>query len=186
MTLSIFGAGELAAAFIPTAANDIIGIYDQDFVQLFPQARPLKVSPSPTSKLMEQPLETNGVTSDHKVIQPVEIQFNLIVPAFASTDVYNQIYTYFKNSHFMNVQTKARLYTNQVITDMPHEESADAFDVLILALKCREVKIVKPKYKISPKRARHRSTVDKGTVNGNNSSQDQSVLDQLYGHLVRK
>lgn len=121
--------------------------------QLFQNARPMKAIVRETSKVMEHPVETGVVLSDHHIINPVDIDLFLIVTN-ASTGLignilgstatnyaatYGQIRQAFVNATPLTVKTRTGAYNNMIIADMPHEEDAEMFDVITINLHLRQV-----------------------------------------------
>lgn len=123
-------------------AADAVAIYDSNFNQVFINARPIKGAASEDSKLMEHPLETGAVIADHRIILPVEIQLSMILTPDEYRQTYQQIRQAFYAGTQYTVQLRAGGYQNMVIGSMPHDESADIFDTITLAIKLREVQFV--------------------------------------------
>src|ERR1700710_65297 len=76
---------------------DIVGIYN-DTAQVYVQARPLKASVRETSKIMDHPVETGVVLSDHHIINPVEIDLPLIISSQYYAQTFSQIRQAFVNA----------------------------------------------------------------------------------------
>ena len=121
-------------------SSDVVGIFDSNsFQQVFAQARPMRAQIRETSKVMDHPAETGVVLSDHHIINPTEIDMQMIIPAQYFSSTYVQIRTAWTNATKLNVQTKTGTYRNMVIQDMPHEEDPDKFDVISLFLRFKEI-----------------------------------------------
>lgn len=170
----------MAVNQIPTASVDVVGVFNQSFQQLFVTARPIKATVKEDSKLMEHPLETGATIIDHTIILPYEIELSLILKRGEYRDVYERIRQSFLNREIVLVQTKTALYDNMIIQSMPHEEEAELFDTIALALKLRHVQIVQAQFaKLPPRSVRNpanASTVDRGQQQGAQSSRGASVL----------
>jgi hypothetical protein len=130
-----FGLDLLAIA---GSSVDIVGIYN-DTTQIYVQARPLKASVRETSKVMEHPVETGVVLSDHHIINPVEIDLPLIVPAIYYAAIYQQIKADFLAATELSVKTPVNVYGSMIIADMPHEESPEHFNAIIIGLHLKQV-----------------------------------------------
>ncbi len=117
---------------------DIVGIYS-DTTQVYAQARPLKASVRETSKVMDHPVETGVVLSDHHIINPVEIDLPLMVPAVYYAAVYQQIKADFLAATELSVKTPVNVYGSMIIADMPHEESPEHFNAIIIGLRLKQV-----------------------------------------------
>lgn len=157
-------------------AADVVGVFTADtFKQVFPEARPIKVVVKEEAKLMDHPVETGAVITDHRIILQVEIEISLIIQAINYRDVYQAIKQLYLQGTLLTVQTKADLYSNQIITGLPHEENPDTFDTLVIALKMKEVQFVTPQYGIVPRNTTNTSTVDRGTQQTMPATMDQQL-----------
>jgi hypothetical protein len=130
--------------FTPTNAYDVVGIFDANFNRLFTDARPLRASVKETAKLMKHPIESGATIVDFRVIDPIEIDLSLVLLSATYVDTYNQIRATFLGNDTINVQTNTGLYTNFLISGMPHEETPDHFDTITISLKLEEVKLATP------------------------------------------
>lgn len=151
-------------SFVPTAAIDVVAVYNQDYQQVFPKARPIKASVRPDSKLMEHPLETGATVVDHRIILPVEIELSLILPSLSYRDTYEQIKQLFLNGDLLIVQTRSDTYLNQCIMSLPHDEDPEMYDTLVVALKLKEVQFVVSQYEPVPKNPVNKSTQKRGNI----------------------
>lgn len=178
----------LTDANIPTASADVVAVFDQNFNQLFRLARPIKATIKEDSKLMEHPLETGATITDHTILLPLEIELSLVMTRGEYLDVYQRIRQSFKNRDLLVVQSKSGLYENMIIQSCPHEEDAEMFDSLSMAVTLREVQLVTAQFaKLPAKKVRNpsnASTVDKGQQQPKESSKtatgDGSVLFGIF------
>jgi hypothetical protein len=164
------GPLELLGAVIAAAGVDVTGVYTQEFRQVFPRARPIKAVVKEESQPMEHPLETGAITTDHRILLPVEIELSVILQAADYRNTYQIIKQIFKNGDLLTVQTKTDIYENQLIVGMPHEEDPEMFDAIAIALKLKEVLFVTPQFAIVPRDQTKKSTVDRGTQQTKNAS----------------
>lgn len=145
---------------------DVVAIYDRIFRQAFQLARPIKASVSEGAKVMEHPIETGGVVSDHRIVLPVEITLSMILTQGEYRAAYNQIYQAFLRMEGFTIETRVGGYRNMIISEIPHEEDPETFDVIPMNLKFREVQFVTaaivklPAKKV--KKKKQASTVDRG------------------------
>lgn len=153
---------------IPSASADVVGIFDQNFNQVFATARPMKATYNVTAKSMEHPIEDGATITDFRIFVPTEIQISLILQATDYRSVYQQISQLFLNSTILNVQGRAKTFNNMLIDKMPSEESADMFDVIAVALTLKEAKFVTPSFGKLPatkvKNKSQASTVSAGQI----------------------
>ncbi len=172
----------MIAGLLPTAAVDVVGVFDKRFAQCFVDARPMKASIKASSKTMEHPIESGATITDHRVILPVEIELSMMLNSHAYRNIYSQIREAYLHGHIFSVQTKAGIYPNMLITDMPHEEDSDIFDALMLTLKLKEVVWVDAQYEKLPsqkvKNKTHASTIERGEQSGK-TIKKQSTLHRL-------
>lgn len=121
-----------------------------DFVQVFPNARPMKCVVRPMSKVMDHPLETGQIISDYKILLPVEVSLQLIVSSQFYKDTYAEISNLYSTSELLTVQTRASVVKDTIIMEMPDEERPDMFDVINIELKLKQVFIVQSASNFSP------------------------------------
>jgi hypothetical protein len=114
------------------------------FGQMFANARPMKATIRETSRVMEHPVETGVILSDHHIINPVEIEIPMIVSSAFYAQTYSQIRQAFINATPLSVKTRVGVYSDMIVADMPHEEEADMYDVITIALRLKQVIYVVP------------------------------------------
>lgn len=173
----------------PAQTNtDVVGVFDQNFNQVFKDARPIKVVVKPLSKAMQQPLENGATVIDHRIILPLEIELSLVVQADNVQDVYRSIFQYWTNATILNIHTRSGVYQNQFITEMPHEESPDQIDTLIIAVKFAQAKFANTQVSnipIQPSKPANSSTVDRGNLQPKTVKKDSS-LDEVAQAVARR
>lgn len=175
-----------------TSAADVVAVLRQDsYEQVFPLARPVgKATAKVTSKLMEHPVEDGSTITDHRVILPVEIDMPLLLASEDYRSVYQSIRTLFDDCTLLIVQTRTGSYRNMVISDMPSEESADMLDAVPVALRLREVKLVKPQYGTLPtskvKDPTNSSTVNRGEQQGSEADSSKKSSGSLLYQTFKK
>lgn len=114
------------------------------FGQMFANARPLKAHIRETSRVMDHPVETGVVISDHHIINPVEIDIPMLVTAEFYAATYSQIRQAFISATPLSVKTRVGVYADMIIQDMPHEEDAEMYDVITIGLHLKQVIYVVP------------------------------------------
>lgn len=148
---------------------DVVAIYNQETkIKLFENAKILKAQIKESSTAMTHPVETGVTVTDHLIVNPTEISMSLMLNSSDYKTVYASINKARISGTFLSIQTKSTIYKNIIITDMPHDENADTFNAIPLALRMKEVFIVVPTViKIpKPKNPQHGNTVNKGTQQG--------------------
>lgn len=167
-----------------TASQDDVGIFTQDFKQVFSYARPIKATIKPIKKAMEHPIESGAVITDHVILMPIEIEIPMIVPSGSVQDMYQQINQYYMNSTLLIVQTRSSVYVNQYIAEIPHDENNDQWDTIEITIKLKQAQVVNSQgVTIQVKKPSNNSTVDRGTQQGQvpKISPQRSVLAGLFG-----
>jgi hypothetical protein len=147
---------------VPSYAQDVVAVYTQDLTQVFPDARPIKAVIKEESKVMEHPVETGVITTDHRVILPVECELSMVVNSEDYPDVYQLVRGYYLNATLLIVQTKVGIYPNQMIAAMPHEEDPSLYNTVAIALKMKQVLFVTAAYGVVPKNVNNSTVTDTG------------------------
>lgn len=161
------GAVSLArSAITPTKAVDVVAITGAGFLPLFAAARPLQANVTELADIMEHPLETGAVITDHIVFQPIEIELPLLcVGEVAYRSTYAALRSTFQQGALLTIRTRTGSYPSMVITDLPHEETPDVFDGVAIRLRLREARFVTPKTELSSKQVKNpaqASTTNRG------------------------
>lgn len=181
----IAGLG-VAQSFLPTAAADVVGIYDQGYNQLFRTARPIKATVKEPSKAMQHPIESGGTVADHIVFMPVEIELSMILLPEEFQSTYEQIRQAYRSATLFTVQTATGAYDNMWIVDLPHDETPDLYGTVALALKLEEVKFVTAQFQkmTAVKSASNASTQNNGAKQAAAATEPQTAAAKksfLYG-----
>lgn len=176
----------LTDTLIPSASSDAVAVFGANLSQVFSGARPIKAAVTEDSKLMEHPLETGAVVTDHRIVLPIEIELSLILTA-TYRNVYQQIKQLFTDGTLLTVQTRTASYSNMVIMSLPHDEDPEMFDAIAIAVKLRQVEIISPQYgTLPPSKVANKSqasTVKKGQQQGKDSTDPKitSAAASIFG-----
>lgn len=157
--------------------TEIVGIYN-GHLQVFRNAQIRDAQIKETATLMNHPIESGTIVTDHKIINPTEIIFNMVISSQDYKNVYYTIQKAFKDSTFLTVQTKAAVYTNMIINNLPHKESPDNFNSLIVLLHLKEVftvKVLKGSI-ITPKHAKDTTVKNSGAKDTTKTKTDSAAL----------
>lgn len=122
--------------------SDAVCVLNSDFEQVFPKARPMKIGVRQSIKAMEHPLENGEITTDYRVLNPIEIDLPVKTQGLYYRGVYHEIEQLYKNSTLLTVQTRTKNYRNMVITEMPHEQLPAEYDVISMNLRFKQFRIV--------------------------------------------
>jgi hypothetical protein len=146
-----------------------IAIFDSDFNQLFPDAKILKVTVKPTSKIMEHPVETGATITDYFIVLPIELDIDIIATSPNYKNTYNLIKSAFIEAKLLTIQTKSDTFTSQIISELPHQEGSEMYDAILINLKTKQVLFITPQYgtvPISPRNPKNTSTNNLGNKSG--------------------
>lgn len=155
------------------AKIDVVAVLDQEsFQQVFGNFRPMKASVRETSRVMDYPVETGAILSDHKIILPTEIQMAGMIKSEFYASAYAAIRNAWINSTLLSVQTRTGTYRNMIVADMPHEEDPDAQNAVMQFIRFREVQFGVPSSVVpaaslsnySPIDPRNNPTVSRGLL----------------------
>jgi hypothetical protein len=148
-----------------STAEDQIAVFDQEFNQVFPQARIIKPIIKPTAKGMEHPIESGATITDHVITQPREIELTTKIVQPNIADTYALIQQYFDSRTLFFIQTKAAIYENMYLLEIPHEEDPDEYDAITLILNFKQALIVNTQTTTipAPKNPQNSDTVNRGT-----------------------
>lgn len=170
-----------------TQAQDVVGVFDDDFKQLFVMARPMRALIRDQSKLMVHPIETGGVIADHRVFEPIGIILEMILDPEEYKDTYQQIKSAYQSNSKLTVQCRVDSYSDMVILAMPHDESAEILDTVAVGLKLEQAIFVDPQYQQLPpskvKKSSNSSTAKTGQKQPKDASASQSsaAYDLIFG-----
>lgn len=156
----------IVSSLVPTAAIDVIGVYDQNFRQIFPNARPLKAEIKEVLKPMENPIETGAESTDHVIFLPTEITLYLFIGKADYKQTYKTIQQLHQTATLLTVQTYTGSYQNQLIESIPHTEDASVFNAIMMIMKLHETQFSTAEYEAVPRNPENAKPVTRGTVNG--------------------
>ncbi len=172
-------------ALIPTSAVDVVAIFSAEELegppeettfldtvtefftgeqegQLVPGARPMKAVINESAEFFKHPLENSKKITDHRIILPVDIEISMIITGEEYPDVYKEIKQLFLDGTELVIQTRTDSYTGQVIQSMPHEETPEVYDGILLSFGTSEIQTAPVEVEFSPSDETQESTVDRG------------------------
>lgn len=146
-----------------TGAQDVVAVLDADFAQVFEKARAIKATIFRTSKAMEHPLETGAIITDHRIIQPVSVELSMILASQDYAAVYQQVRDLFIKGQLLTVQTRVDSFPSMLIEKMPHDETPEMLDGVMLALTLKEALFVQPQFStLKVEKPKNSTTVKRG------------------------
>lgn len=134
-------AAELGISLL-NVNSDAVAVFDSNFNQVFPNARPLEAEIMPRARFMDHPVEDGQVNTDYKIILPLEIILPVMIQSPYYRNTYQEIANLWQTSELLTVQSKTASYPNMVIAEPPIKETPDRFDVVIVNLKLRQFQII--------------------------------------------
>ena len=168
-----------------TKAVDIVGVFDVDFNQVFPGARPLKASVSDEALFFKHPLESSATRTDHIIFQPVKIAMSMVMSGKDYKSVYQQVKQTYRNQDQLIVQTKTDTYENIYIQSMPHEESPGNFDSVVMNLMLEETQLAVTVITFIPEEQKDSDTKNRGQQESSTPTEAQeqrgSTLSRWFG-----
>jgi hypothetical protein len=166
----------IISTLLPSFATDTVAVFTQDYTQIFLDARGIRATVKEQAKVMEHPIETGAVITDHRVILPVEIELSLILLPASYQDTYKAIRSYYLSGTLLVIQTRTGIYENQLISGMPHEETPEQYDAISLNLSLRQALFVIPAGAITPVKPSDSTTVEKGEQGFISANTKQTLL----------
>ena len=143
-------------------ARDTVAVFTSEFVQIFRGARAIKAVVKEQAKVMEHPVESGAVITDHRIIMPVEIELSLILTPATYKETYEDIRQYYLESTLIIIQTRSGIYLNQMINSMPHEEDTNLFNTITLTLGLKQVQFVTAEFTTTPRNPKDTSSIQRG------------------------
>lgn len=146
LTDILSGTASFAMSLLrPTAAIDVVAVLGPGFAPLFALARPLTATVFEDARLMEHPLEMGSVIADHIVIEPMEIELPCVITGeLEYRATYAAIKTAFTTGTLLSVVTRTGVYSDMVITAMPHDERPQSFNAIEMSIRLRHAMFVQP------------------------------------------
>jgi hypothetical protein len=130
---------------------DLVAILNSESLQpLFAGAAPMRVTVRETSKLTSWPVEDGTQRTDHRVLDPVEIELPLLLATEDARNLFNQLRQAFVAGDELVIQTKVRSYESMMIVEMPHDQMPEQGDSIPVAVRFKEVRVIKPEFGTLP------------------------------------
>lgn len=165
--------------------DDVI-VLDAEFNRLFERAQSIKATVDRQAKVMDHPIETGAMVTDHRVMLPVTVELSLVLSGELYKNTYHLIKSLYLSADLLTVQTRVDVFSNMIVAKMPHEETADMRDGVTIALSLREVELVTAKYgkaaTAAPKKAKDSKNTNRGQQQPKATSETRktSVLGGLF------
>lgn len=141
---------------------DVVGVYDTDFKQVFPDAVPIKATINEEATFFKHPIEDSTTRTDHVIFNPVTVGLSVFLTGAQYRDIYSQIKQLFRDQAQLIVKTKTDVYENMYIQSMPHDEEPGSVDSVIMAISLNETKFSQTTVEFLPVDQNDTDTVDRG------------------------
>lgn len=129
---------------------DLVTVLDADSLEpLFDGAQPMRVTVRESSKLTSWPVEDGTQRTDHRVLDPVEIDLGVLITE-ANKNLFESLRQTFIEGRALVVQSQVRSYPAMMIFEMPHDEMPETGDAVAVSVKLREVITIKPEFGTLP------------------------------------
>lgn len=167
----------VAGFFTSTKKVDVVQILDQaSGQQIFAEARPTAAFVREISKGLRYPIETGAVLTDSIIVEPIEINMDMLIPQSGYATVYPQIRAGRLAGTLYTVQTRTGTYKNMFIEEMPHDETSEMMSSIKIHIKFVEALFVSPstngatqiQNNYSPAAPQNSNTVAQGLLSGVN------------------
>lgn len=166
------------------SAQDLVAILDADgFQPLFETSNPMRVTVRETAKLTKFAVEDGSPHTDHRYIEPVEIDLPLLLIEDAR-NVFEQLRQAWLDGKELIVQTKVRSYPRMMIAEMPHDETPEQGDSIPVAIKLQEVTVITPEFGALPPRKVVNPAQASTTRKGNQQTSETSDADHKRASLL--
>lgn len=142
---------------------------DRDFRTAFGgNARPLNAFVDEGGELMRHPLEDGSQITDHLVIRPTQITMPVMIQG-DYRPIFEEIRQAFRGGVIFTVIVRGATYRNMILSEIPHEETTEIADALVVNLRFGEAIFIKTALGgaapvRSPRRARQGPTAKRGQV----------------------
>jgi len=153
-------------------------IFDESLNELFTGAKYIDIATKPSANFFKHPIEKNESVEnrvDHIIFLPVELSVSMAVVGDNYLSLYQDIKQAYTTQTKLVVQTKVDVYEDMYIQSMPHKESADNADGIILDLSLVETLISETQVSFSPSNTKDGNTLQRGKQQGQavNSEQEE-------------
>jgi hypothetical protein len=170
--------------------TEIVGIFDASFNHILQGVNIIKASVNESAKIFDHPIETGSTVNDHKIINPVEIEFSCVLKGAQYKNVYQEIKQIFQSSQLLTIQTRTGSYANMALEKMPHEEEGGMASSIMIGLQFKEAFLVKAQFGVfalsDVKSPSQSSTVGRGEqLPGTPSASSSDQGSFLYRQFIK-
>lgn len=174
-----FGFPEIIEAVGLLRGEDVVAIYKQldggGTKRILEGAESVQADIDEHMTFYQHPLENGRFIVDHRILQPVAIDFTMILTDSGASsllagggglrDLFGELRDLFIAGTFLAIQTRAKTYPNQVIQAMPHQETAGMFNAITLTFQSSEIQIDRRNRDFEPSSLEAADTARRGRQN---------------------
>ena len=131
--------------------SDQVALFNINYGRLFTDKEVFikDVSINQDKKIFEHPLEDGTSVVDHVVINPVTLNINVFLPVEFYLSTYAQLKVIYLTSGLLYFKSRVQIFQNLIIQSMPHEESAENLQSIMMELVLREVQFAETAFSSS-------------------------------------
>ncbi|AZD85013.1 hypothetical protein KS461_10105 [Pseudomonas chlororaphis] len=169
---------------INESTQDLVAILDAEgFQPLFQTANPMRVTVRETSKLTKFAVEDGTQRTDHRVIDPVEIDLPILLVE-DSRNVFEALRQAWLDGKELIVQTKVRSYPRMMIAEIPHEETPEQGASIPVAVRLQEITVVTPEFGALPPRKVSNKAQASTSKKGNQQTTETSASNKRRASVL--
>jgi hypothetical protein len=159
------------------AKEEIVGIFNSEFEQLFLDAVIMSAEVTEDSRVMTHPLEDGSEVSDHQVFNLISISMPVILSNDNYVNAYKEIEKSYKENELFTIQTKVSVYKNMILNSKPYSQNKDGG--VRMTLSFTQFNTATTAVKFKPKNPPDSNTKKRGVQNGKPVHKD-SIFKGLY------
>ena len=126
----------LLSHILPAFSADTVAVFQQSTgLQLFIDARPVKLEVNEASRYMTHPTELATVVIDHKVDLPISITISFILRPQRFRNTYKEFRNAKNRATTLIVQTRTSRHRNLYIESIPRVENVEKFDTITMEVR---------------------------------------------------
>ena len=157
-----------------------IALYDEHGGEILADSTIISCTVNDTSRLMEHPIESGATVADYKVFNPVTASIIVALPEYGFEGQFAEIYSVYKNSEYVILQTKTNVYKNLQVLSIPHEANIKNVSRPTITIQLKEALTVEAQFTQEKqlKNKANTKTKDEGHVQ-TEEKQSSSILKDL-------
>lgn len=159
------------------AKEEIIGIFNSEFEQLFTDAIIMSAEVKDSSRVMTHPLEDGSETSDHQIFDLISLSMPVVLSNENFVNAYKEIDKAYRDGELFTIQTRVAVYKNMIINSKPYSQNKDGG--VRMTLSFTQFNTATTAVKFKPKNPPDSNTKKRGVQSGT-PVQKETVLKGLF------